>query len=88
MQARVKGAAPELPLTAYAGTYKNELFGTINITAAKKALHVTFADHVNFSADLNYMDNGEWLLTYSNLSYGIFPLKFTNMRFGLAGSKV
>jgi len=22
------------------------------------------------------MDNGEWLLTYSNASYGIFPLKF------------
>jgi hypothetical protein len=23
------------------------------------------------------MDNGEWMLTYTNAAYGIFPLKFT-----------
>src|SRR6202000_1743076 len=75
MKARVKGNAPEQPLSAYAGTYKNELFGTIHITAIKKNLHVTFDNHVNFNADLKYMDNGEWMLPYSNLSYGIFPLE-------------
>ena len=76
LQARVKGNTPELPLSAYAGTYSNELFGSITITAEKKELAVKFNDHVNFAASLKYMDNGEWLLTYTNASYGIFPLKF------------
>jgi hypothetical protein len=66
-----------LPLSAYAGKYDNTLFGSIEISAVKTGLSVKFNNHVNFSADLKYMDNGEWLLTYSNLSYGIFPLKFT-----------
>ena len=73
MSARVKGNAPELPLSKY----DNTLFGTIEITAAKTGLSVKFDNHINFSANLQYMDNGEWLLTYSNASYGIFPLKFT-----------
>lgn len=77
MRARVKGNAPELPLSAYAGKYENNLFGTIEISANKTGLSVKFDNHVNFSADLKYMDNGEWLLTYSNASYGIFPLRFT-----------
>jgi len=76
LQARVKGNAPELALSAYAGTYSNELFGSITITAEKKELAVKFNDHVDFAASLKYMDNGEWLLTYTNASYGIFPLKF------------
>jgi len=76
MQARVKGAVPELPLSAYAGTYDNELYGSIAITAEKKELSVKFNDHVDYAASLKYMDNGEWMLTYTNASYGIFPLKF------------
>ena len=77
MQARVKGNTPELPLSAYAGTYSNELYGTINITAEKKGLSIKFNDHVDYAASLKYMDNGEWMLTYTNAAYGIFPLKFT-----------
>lgn len=77
MRARVKGNVPELPLTAYAGKYENNLFGTIEITANKTGLSVKFDNHVNFTASLQYMDKGEWLLTYSNASYGIFPLRFT-----------
>jgi len=77
MRARVKGNAPELPLAAYAGKYENNLFGSIQISAEKNGLSIKFNNHVNFSADLRYMDNGEWMLTYSNLSYGIFPLRFT-----------
>ena len=77
MQARLKGNKPELPLAAYAGKYTNELFGSIEISPDKDGLQVKFDNHVNFSASLQYMDNGEWLLIYNNLSYGIFPLKFT-----------
>jgi len=76
LQARVKGNAPELPLSAYVGNYNNDLFGSISISADKKNLAVKFNDHVDFAASLKYMDNGEWLLTYTNAAYGIFPLKF------------
>lgn len=77
MQVRVKGNIPDLPLSAYTGTYSNELYGTISITAEKKDLSIKFNNHVDYAASLKYMDNGEWLLTYTNAAYGIFPLKFT-----------
>ena len=37
---------------------------------------IHFPDTRNLTATLQYMDNDEWLLTYSNLAFGIFPLKF------------
>jgi len=39
-------------------------------------LKINFATHQNLTATLQYMDNDEWLLTYSNPAFGIFPLKF------------
>lgn len=76
MQARVKGASPELPLKAYAGQYQNTLYGPINISVNKKDLFIKFNLHKDLTANLQYMDGGEWLLTYNNAAYGIFPLKF------------
>ncbi|WPU94234.1 serine hydrolase [Mucilaginibacter sabulilitoris] len=76
MQARVKGASPELPLKAYAGQYQNTLYGPIEVSVNKKNLFIKFNLHKELTANLQYMDNGEWLLTYNNAAYGIFPLKF------------
>jgi len=76
MSARLKGNVPELPLKAYAGTYVNTLYGPIEITANKKDLLIRFEGHKNLTASLKYLDNGEWMMTYSNAAYGIFPLKF------------
>ncbi|MDN5288679.1 MAG: serine hydrolase [Mucilaginibacter sp.] len=76
MQARVKGKQPELPLTAYAGKYQNTLYGPIEIVVNKKDLLIKFSEHQYLTATLQYMDNNEWLLTYNNAAYGIFPLKF------------
>lgn len=76
MQARVKGASPELPLKAYAGQYQNTLYGPIEVSVNKKDLLIKFNLHKELTANLQYMDNGEWLLTYNNAAYGIFPLKF------------
>jgi CubicO group peptidase (beta-lactamase class C family) len=76
MQARVKGQAPELPLKAYTGTYQNTLYGPIEIAANKKDLLIKFSLHKELTATLQYMDNNQWLLTYNNAAYGIFPLKF------------
>lgn len=76
MQQRVKGQSPELPLKAYAGIYTNELYGKIEIVPNKKDLLIKFGSHKYLTATVQYMDNNEWLLTYNNRAYGIFPLKF------------
>lgn len=82
---RVKGALPSLPLTAYTGTYRNTIYGPININAGKKPyqLFVRFEGHPDLTATLSWMDNDEWLLEYTNIEYGVFKVKFRT-----EGSKV
>ncbi|HET7897715.1 MAG TPA: DUF3471 domain-containing protein, partial [Flavisolibacter sp.] len=76
LQSRVKGNRPALPLSAYTGNYDNPLFGNIVITEEKNNLKIRFPRNRNLTATLQYLDNNEWLLTYSNPAFGIFPLKF------------
>jgi CubicO group peptidase (beta-lactamase class C family) len=85
LQARVKGEKPALPLDAYPGTYVNELYGPMLIEKDKegKDLVMNFKGHYNLKAKLQYMDKGEWLLTYNHLGFGIFPVRFKT-----AGNKV
>ena len=76
MQARVKGTAPEQPITAYTGSYVNDVYGNINITSMGDELLIKFNSHNNLTAYMRYMDNGEWMLVYSNPAFGVFPVKF------------
>lgn len=75
---RVKGNLPSMALKDYTGIYKNELYGNIEIIKDKsgKFLNIDFKGHNKLKATLEYMDNNEWLLTYNNIAYGIFPVKF------------
>ncbi|MGE5521866.1 MAG: serine hydrolase [Candidatus Dadabacteria bacterium] len=73
---RVKGNKPELPLSSYTGTYTNELYGPITITSSGNNLKIDFSTKPDLSATLDYMDNGEWLMQYNNIEYGIFAIKF------------
>jgi hypothetical protein len=84
-QARVKGTAPSLPLTAYVGHFTNGLYGSldINLAADKKNLVVKFNSHDHLTATLSYMDSKEWLLQYDNIEYGIFSVQFK-----ISGNKV
>lgn len=72
-----KKTKPTLPLSAYTGTYRNEIYGTIAITPDSDGLKIAFEHHPTLSAQLDYMDDNTFRLTYSNQSYGIFPAKFT-----------
>jgi CubicO group peptidase (beta-lactamase class C family) len=74
---RTGKTAPALPLAAYAGTYTHPLYGSIGIAQNGNALQVRFNTHPTLAAALTYMDNGEWLLEYNNIEYGIFATKFT-----------
>ena len=76
LKARVKGNKPILPLNAYTGTYENELYGTITMSADNNDLKIKFNTHANLIAKLQYMDNDEWLITYNHPAFGIFPIKF------------
>ena len=77
--ARVKEKAPPSAIDSYVGEYANELYGTLTITRHQQQLVLTFNSHPHLTAHLDYMDNGEWLLRYDNIEYGIFTTKFTTM---------
>jgi len=75
-KARVKGASPELPLSAYTGVYSNALNGDITVTQSGKQLKISFSTKPDLTATLDYMDNGDWLMQYNNIEYGIFSIRF------------
>ncbi len=77
LKARVKGNNLPLPISSYVGTYNNALFGNIIITAMGSKLLIKFGNHNDLTATLDYMDSAEWMITYNNPAFGIFPLKFT-----------
>jgi CubicO group peptidase (beta-lactamase class C family) len=74
-KARVKNKKPPLSLNAYTGDYSNPVFGNIAIRFSGGDLIIRFNQHT-VTATLQYMDSNEWLLSYSNPAYGIFPVKF------------
>lgn len=76
LQERVKGAKPALPLSDYAGAYENSLYGPIQIAVKGNGLEIKMMNTYDLTASLQYMDNDEWLLTYSNIDFGILPIKF------------
>jgi hypothetical protein len=82
-KARIKGNKPELILSSYAGVYTNELYGNITISQIGNQLKINFGTKPDLSATLDYLDNGEWLMQYNNIEYGIF-----NVKFNIVNSKV
>jgi CubicO group peptidase (beta-lactamase class C family) len=76
LEARVKGEKPELSLVQYEGKYKNPLYGPVSITGHDNELTIHFTQTKELTGKLQYMDHDEWMLTYSNPAFGVFPLKF------------
>jgi CubicO group peptidase (beta-lactamase class C family) len=71
-----KAAPPALPLSAFTGTYINPLYGKLYIKQDRNRLLILFEHHPNLNASLDYMGNDTFLMTFSNLSFGIFPAPF------------
>ncbi len=77
LKARVdKKNAPELKLEDYTGDYKNLVYGKITISKSKDMLICRFQHHPDLIGYMEYMDNHEFRMTYSNIGYGIYPAKF------------
>jgi CubicO group peptidase (beta-lactamase class C family) len=73
---RVKGQTPPLSLAAYAGHYTHTLYGSMDVRTKDGHLLLTFNGHDHLTAALDYMDNGDWLMRYDNIEYGIFTTQF------------
>jgi hypothetical protein len=72
-----------LPLTAFRGTYRNELYGTLTVSAprqdeaAQYDLDVRFQHHTDVVGKLDYLDGNEFRLWLNNPRFGIFPVTFS-----------
>jgi len=74
-KARLKNKKPPLSLNAYTGDYTNPVFGNMSIRVIAGDVVIKFSKH-NLTATLQFMSDNEWLLSYSNPAYGIFPVRF------------
>lgn len=77
LKQRIKNNTPTLPLANYVGEYSNELYGKLVITQEENHLKIKFKGHENLTATVKYLDNNEWVIEYSNILFGVFPLQFT-----------
>lgn len=77
LEKRVGKEKPPLAVEAFTGNYQNDVYGNIRLNkVGKNRLEVLFSNHKTLKATLDYMDNGEWMLKYNNIAYGVFPAKF------------
>ena len=72
-----KKSTPPTPLENYTGNYFNTVYGKISISKSGNTLVCRFQHHPNLTGVMEYMDNNEFRLTYSNIGYGIYPATFT-----------
>jgi CubicO group peptidase (beta-lactamase class C family) len=68
---------PENKLDDFTGEYANHVYGTIKIAKSGKMLICRFQHHPDLIGYMEYMDNNEFRITYSNIGYGVFPAKFS-----------
>ena len=67
-----------LPINAYTGTYANPIYGTIWLKPGKTntSLLVKFEHHPDLRAQLDYMDNQGFRMSFSNPRWGITSINF------------
>lgn len=72
-----KKNSPEISLDEFTGNYYNTVYGKITVSKSGKMLICRFEHHPDLIGYMDYMDNNEFRMTYSNIGYGIVPAKFT-----------
>jgi hypothetical protein len=78
MKTRVeKKNVPALKLEDFTGNYYNTVYGRISISKEGQDLLCRFQRHPDMIGYMEYMDNNEFRMTYSNIGYGIYPAKFS-----------
>jgi CubicO group peptidase (beta-lactamase class C family) len=72
-----KKISPSIPLSDFTGEYFNTVYGKITISKSGNMLICRFQHHPDLIGYMEYIDNNEFRITYSNIGYGIYPVKFT-----------
>ncbi len=70
-------AVDSFPPTAYAGTYKHDVYGLMTITKEQNKLVARFEHHKGRYADLELLGPGRFLATFNDPLYGIKEWDFT-----------
>jgi CubicO group peptidase (beta-lactamase class C family) len=70
----------DLPLSAYAGTYKHELYGDMAMTLEGNKLVAKFEHHKGRYADVEPLGKSRFLATFNEALYGtkVWPFKIEN----------
>jgi len=71
---------PSTELKNFAGHYTNTVYGYLDIKTSGNNLVMTFEHHPNLTATLEYMNDGRFLCTYDDPTFGIrvIPFKIVN----------
>ncbi len=78
LKARVeKKNKPELKLEEFTGDFYNTVYGRVTIAKNGEMLICRFQHHPDLIGYMEYMDNNEFRMTYSNIAYGVYPAKFS-----------
>lgn len=78
MKVRVeKKNPPAIKLDEYTGNFYNTVYGKISISKKEDRLICKFQRHPALFSILEFMDNDEFRMSYSNAGYGVLPAKFT-----------
>jgi CubicO group peptidase (beta-lactamase class C family) len=78
LKARVdKKNTPAIKLDDFTGNYYNTVYGRITVSKNGESLLCKFQRHPDLIGYMEYMDNNEFRITYSNIGYGIYPAKFS-----------
>ncbi len=72
-----KKNTPATKLEDFTGDYFNTVYGKITISKSGQVLICRFQHHPDLVGYMDYMDNNEFRITYSNIGYGIYPVKFS-----------
>ncbi|WP_262886463.1 serine hydrolase [Psychroflexus maritimus] len=62
---------PDLPLEEFSGKYNNSVYGNIEIKLEKGNLNIYFSNHPTLVGKLEYLENNQFLCTYSNPTFGV-----------------
>ena len=68
---------PEIKLADFTGTFYNTVYGKMTISVTGNQLLCRFQQHPELIAVMDYMDNNEFRIKYSNHGYGVYPAKFS-----------
>jgi|GEM_PF-110792 len=72
-----KKNTPEIKLADFTGTFYNTVYGKMTISVTGNQLLCRFQQHPELIAVMDYMDNNEFRIKYSNHGYGVYPAKFS-----------